>query len=169
MPVEELLVLLNLNAKLIFIAKVLLKLLFSNLLHPFEVESTSHGPFQRQCFKITSIQQWTYFLLVRKIRPFSHEKVVIMQSDAYRRFYVPIYAKWLPLIESFLWVAARKTEAKLRKIEKHEKKARAMKVTLVKMRYQISILWSILILNRKQTSEILTLVAAMRKKALNIK
>ena len=48
-------------------------------------------------FKIALIPQWTYFLLVRKIRPFSHEKVVITQSDACRWFYAPIYAKWLPL------------------------------------------------------------------------
>ena len=34
-------------------------------------------------FKITLIPQWRYFLLVRKIRPFSHEKVVITQSDAW--------------------------------------------------------------------------------------
>ena len=47
--------------------------------------------------KIALIPQWTYFLLVRNIRPFSHEKVVIMQSDACRCFYGPIYAKGLPL------------------------------------------------------------------------
>ena len=39
MSAEELLVLLNLNAKLIFIAKVLLKLFFSNLLHPLKLKA----------------------------------------------------------------------------------------------------------------------------------
>ena len=47
--------------------------------------------------KFTLIPQWTYFLLVRKIRLFSHEKVVITQSDACCWFYAPIYADWLPL------------------------------------------------------------------------
>ena len=44
-------------------------------------------------FKMALIPQWTYFLPVRKISPFSHEKNVITQSDAYRSFYAPIYAK----------------------------------------------------------------------------
>ena len=55
---------------------------------------------QHPCFQVyfdCLIPQWTYFLLVRKIRPFLHEKVVIMQSDACRWFYAPIYAKWLLL------------------------------------------------------------------------
>ena len=87
---EELLVLLNSNTTLIFIAKILLKLFFSNLLHPLNLKAP-------RMFSRLPIPQWTYFLLVRKIRPFSHEKVVITQSDACRWFYGPIYAKWLPL------------------------------------------------------------------------
>ena len=42
-------------------------------------------------FKITLILQWTS--LVRKIKSFLPEKVVIMQSDACRSFHAPIYAK----------------------------------------------------------------------------
>ena len=49
---EELLVLLNSNTALVFIAKILLKLFFSNLLHPLnKVDGTLRGPFQRQCFQ----------------------------------------------------------------------------------------------------------------------
>ena len=40
------------------------------------------------------------FLLIRKIRPFLLEKVVIMQSDICCWFYAPTYAKWLPLNRS---------------------------------------------------------------------
>ena len=100
---EELLILLNSNTTLIFIAKILLKPFFSNLLHPLKLklEGTSCGPFQRQCFQVILIPQWTYFLLVRKIRPFSHDKVVITQSDACRWFYAPIYAKGLSLSTFF--------------------------------------------------------------------
>ena len=58
------------------------------LVRSIKVECTLHGPFQMQCF-----QDWTHFLLVRKIRPFSHEKVVITQFDACRWFYAPIYRK----------------------------------------------------------------------------
>ena len=48
-------------------------------------------------FKFTLIPQWTYFLLVRKIRPFLDEKLVIPQSEACCWFYALTYAKWLPL------------------------------------------------------------------------
>ena len=56
---------------------------------------------------VTLIPQWTYFLLVRKISPFPHEKVDITQSGSCGWFYAPIYAKWLPLtITSFFVEAA---------------------------------------------------------------
>ena len=80
----------------------IVKAVLFQLVTSIEVESTSHGGFQRQCFQFTLIPQWAYFLLVRKIRPFLHENVFIAQSDAYRWFYGPIFAKWLPLsIENF--------------------------------------------------------------------
>ena len=109
---EELLVVLNSNTKLIFIAKILLKLLFSNLLHPLKLKAPLMVLSNGKLFEITLIPQWTDFLLVKKIRPFSHEKADIIQSDACRWFYAPIYAKWLPLtkfqnyllFEEFLFV-----------------------------------------------------------------
>ena len=94
---EELLVLLNSNKKLIFVAKILLKLFFSNLLHPLELKAPPMVLSNGNVFKIDFILKWSYFLLVRKMRTFSHEKVVIMQSDACRWFYAAIFAKWLPL------------------------------------------------------------------------
>ena len=109
---SRLLVLLNSNTKLTFTAKILLKLFLSNLLHPLKLKAPTMVLSNSTVFKITLIPQWTYFLLVRKIRPFLHEKVVIAQSDACRWFYAPIYAKWLPLtkfqnyllFEEFLFV-----------------------------------------------------------------
>ena len=72
------------------------------------------------------------FSTKKKDQAFFSWKVVITQSDAYRRFYAPIYAKWLPLIESLLWAAARKNEAKLRKTEKHGKKSNSNESDLSK-------------------------------------
>ena len=94
---EELLLLLNSNATLIFIANILLMLFFSNLLHPLKLKAPQMVLSNASVLKFTLIPQWTYFLLVRKIRSFSHEKVLITLSDACRWFYAPIYAKWLPL------------------------------------------------------------------------
>ena len=103
-PAEELLVLLNSNTKLIFIAKILLNIIkkyyytvLFQLLASIEVESTSHDSFQRQCFQEYFYSAMDIFSTRRKIRPFSHEKVVVMQFDACRWFCYPIYAKWLPL------------------------------------------------------------------------
>ena len=90
--VEELLVLLNLNTKLFLIGKILLKQFFSSLLHPLKLETPPMVLSNGNVFKITLIPQWTYSLLVRKIRSFSHEKVVIKESDACRWFYAAIYA-----------------------------------------------------------------------------
>ena len=84
MSAEELLILLNSNTKLIFIAKILLKLLFSNLLHPLKLKAHPMVLSNGKLFEITLIPQWTDFLLVKKIRPFSHEKADIIQSDACR-------------------------------------------------------------------------------------
>ena len=84
MPVEELLVLLNSNATLIFIAKILLKLFFSILLHLLKLKASRMVLSIGNVFKFTLIPQWTYFLLVRNIRSFSHEKVVISQFYAGR-------------------------------------------------------------------------------------
>ena len=91
------LLLLNLSTALTFIAKILLELFFSNLLHPLKLKAPCMVLSNSNFFKLTFIPQWTYFLLVRKIRLFSHEKVVITQSYACCWFYAPIYAKWLPL------------------------------------------------------------------------
>ena len=90
-------VLINSHATLIFIAKILLKLFFCDLLHPIKLKARRMVLSNDKVFKITLVPQWTYFLLVRKIRPFSPEKVVITQSDACRWFCAPVYAKWLPL------------------------------------------------------------------------
>ena len=98
---EELLVLLNSNSKLIFIAKILLKLFFSNFLHPLKLKAPPMVLSNGNVFKITFIPQWTFFPLVRKMRPFLHEKVVITHFDACRWFYAPIYAKRLPLTDIF--------------------------------------------------------------------
>ena len=81
---EELLVLLNSNTKLIFKVKILLKLFFSSLLNPLKVKAPPMVLSNGNVFNITLILQWTSFLLVRKIRPFSHDRVVITQSDACR-------------------------------------------------------------------------------------
>ena len=66
---------------------------FSNSLHPLKLKAPHIVLSNANVFKFTLIPQWTYFLLVRKIGPFSNEKVVITQSDACRLFYAPIYAK----------------------------------------------------------------------------
>ena len=78
---------LNSNITLIFIAEILLKLLLSNLLHPFKLKAPPMVLSNGNVFKISLIPQWTYFPLIRMIRPFSHEKVVIAQSNACRWFY----------------------------------------------------------------------------------
>ena len=54
-----------------------------------------------------------------------------------------------------------KTEKDSKNMEKENKTDRS---GLVKMRHQIQILWSLLNLNERQTSEILTLVAVIMKK-----
>ena len=105
---SRLLVLLNSNTQQTFTAKILLKLFLSNLLHPLKLKAPTMILSNSTVFKITLIPQWTYFLLVRKIRPFLHEKVVIAQSDACRWFYAPIYAKWLPLINGILFSLIQK-------------------------------------------------------------
>ena len=109
---EEVLILLNSNTKLILIAEILWKLLFSNLLHPLKLKAPPMVLSNGKLFEITLILPWTDFLLVKKIRPFSHEKADIIQSDVCRWFYAPIYAKWFPLtkfqnyllFEQFLFV-----------------------------------------------------------------
>ena len=61
-----------------------------------------------------------------------------------------------------------KTEKDSKKTRK--KKISPMKVILVKMRYQIKILWSLVNSNQKQASKTLAVVAVMmRKKVLKIK
>ena len=68
---EELLVLLNLSTKLIFIAKILLNLFLSNLLATsIEVGSTTHGPFQRQCFQDYSDSTMDIFSTNKKDQAF---------------------------------------------------------------------------------------------------
>ena len=86
----------NLHSKDI-VKAVLFKLVTSKA--PLMVLSNSNT----NVFKFTLILQWAYFVLVRKIRLFSHEKVVITQSDACRWFYAPIYARWLPLNCILCW------------------------------------------------------------------
>ena len=90
---EELLVLLNSDTILIYIATILLKLIFSNLLHPLKLNSTRMAPFQRQCFQVYFNFAMHIFSTSKKIRPSSHERVVITQFDASRWFYVPIDPK----------------------------------------------------------------------------
>ena len=59
----------------------------------------------------------------------------------------------------------KKNETKLRKTEKTwKKKIILMKVTLVKMRYQILIFESLLGLNQKQSLEILTVVRSSHQR-----
>ena len=94
---EQRLVLSNLNRTLIFIAKTFLRLFFIDFLHPLNLKAPRMFLSNANVFKVILIPQWTYFLLVKGIRPFLHEKVVIMQSDGCRWFYTPIYGKWLPL------------------------------------------------------------------------
>ena len=68
---EELLVLLNLSTKLIFIAKILLNLFLSNLLATsIEVGSTTHGPLQRQCFQDYSDSTMDTFSTSKKDQAF---------------------------------------------------------------------------------------------------
>ena len=67
------------------------------LVTSFEIGSTSHGPFQRQCLQDYFDSAMDIFSNSKKDQAFSHEKVVITQSDACRWFYAPVYAKWLPL------------------------------------------------------------------------
>ena len=70
---------------------ILVKLFFSNLLHLLNLKTPRMVLSNESVFKITLILQWTS--LVRKIKSFLPEKVVIMQSDACRSFHAPIYAK----------------------------------------------------------------------------
>ena len=49
---EELLVLLHSNTALIFIAMILLKLIFSNLLGLLELKETCMTAFNHQCFQV---------------------------------------------------------------------------------------------------------------------
>ena len=67
---EELLVLLNLSTKIIFIAKML-NLFLSNLLATStEVGSTTHGPLQRQCFQDYSDSTMDTFSTSKKDQAF---------------------------------------------------------------------------------------------------
>ena len=77
----------------------MLKLFFSNLLNPLKLKVPRMVPSNASVFKFTLISRWMYFLLVRNIRPFLHENVVIIQPDACRWFYALIYAKWFPLTQ----------------------------------------------------------------------
>ena len=67
------------------------------------------------------------------------------------------------LIEFFLLAATRKNETKLRKTEQSWKKNKTNE-SVVKMRYQIQILWGLLNLNEMQTSEILTVIAVIGRR-----
>ena len=49
---EELLVLSHSNTGLIFIATILLKLIFSNLLGPLKLKATRMTGFNHQCFQV---------------------------------------------------------------------------------------------------------------------
>ena len=64
-----------------------------------------------------------------------------------------------------LLVATRKNERKPRKTKKNMGK-KIDGIDLVEMRYQIQVLWGLLNLNKKQTSEILIVVAVMMRKKL---
>ena len=55
MSAEKLLVLLNSNTTLIFIAKILLKLLFSNLLHPLQLRAPHMFFSDANVFRFTLI------------------------------------------------------------------------------------------------------------------
>ena len=52
MSAEELLVLLHSNTALIFIATILFKLIFSNLLGPLKLKATHMAAFNHQCFQV---------------------------------------------------------------------------------------------------------------------
>ena len=84
MSAEELLVLLNSNTKLIFIVRILLKLFFSNFLHPLKLKAPSMVLFNGNVFKITFFSAMDIFSTIRKIKPFSHENVAITQFDVCR-------------------------------------------------------------------------------------
>ena len=99
----------------IFIAKIFLKLFFSNLSHPLKLKAPSMVLSNTNAFRLTLIPQQTYFLLVRKIRPFSNGKVGITQPDACRWFLLPLYAQRLslsfdfkPLIKTYTFMKRRK-------------------------------------------------------------
>ena len=89
---EELLVQLHSNTILIFIATILLKLIFSSLLGPWKSNATCMAAFNNhQCLQVYFNSAKHVFSTSKK----DHEKVVITQFDTGRWFYAPIYAKWL--------------------------------------------------------------------------
>ena len=95
------------------------------------------------------VLEWDYIILFTKMKLFFVLPKLLFQyhlNKIYMGFYLLTWAyfndvngaKNLNLKESFLWVRTRKNETKLRKTEKtRKKKITAMKVTSVKMRYQI--------------------------------
>ena len=124
------------------------QLQFIKQIERFSIKGELHSNYIFLHFALI-VLEWDSITLFTKINFFFSSKTHIstpFKQDLYIAFYLLTWTyfndvnggKNLNLKESFLWVATRKNETKLRKTEKTwKKKITAMKVTSVKMRYQI--------------------------------